>query len=173
VKDSVWIDPRAQVDPSMLREAMSRLVTGVAVVTARAPEGNIGLTVSSFTSVSLEPPTVLVCLNTAGRAYAAIIAAGSYAVNILGGSHGWLAKRFSVPGLGQDERFRDLDLFTSLTGSPLVEGTVAWLDCAVRHDYKVGTHGIVVAEVMAAGIDAGGEVPLAYYQRALEPFRTE
>jgi flavin reductase (DIM6/NTAB) family NADH-FMN oxidoreductase RutF len=173
MKNSVWTDPRAQVDTSMLRDAMSRVVTGVAVVTARAPEGNIGLTVSSFTSVSLEPPTVLVCLNAAGRAYAGILAAGAYGVNILGGSHGWLAKRFSIPGLEQVERFRDLDLFGSVTGSPLIEGTVAWLDCAVRHNYKVGTHGIVVAEVVAAGIDPSGEVPLAYYQRTLEPFRTE
>jgi flavin reductase (DIM6/NTAB) family NADH-FMN oxidoreductase RutF len=170
---SLWADSRAQVDLSMLREAMSRLITGVAVVTTHIPEGNVGITVSSFTSVSLEPPTVLVCLNTAGRAYSAILAVGSYAVNILGGSQAWLAKRFATPGISQEERFRELDLLTSLTGSPLIEGSVAWLDCRVRHNYRVGTHGIVVAEVVAAGIDPGGEAPLTYYQRVLEPFRLD
>jgi flavin reductase (DIM6/NTAB) family NADH-FMN oxidoreductase RutF len=125
-------DLGVQVDDGRLREVMARSLTGVAVVTAPGPDGPVGGTVSSFTSVALEPPTMLVCLERAGRVHAGVSAAGCYAINILAGSQARLARRFAERGLDQGERFRWLDLGHGVTGSPLIGGVAAWLDCRVR-----------------------------------------
>ena len=164
-------DLDVRVDEGRLREVMARSLTGVAVVTAPGPDGPVGMTVSSFTSVSLEPPTMLVCLDRAGRVHRAVSAAGCYAINILGGSQARLARRFAERGLPQGERFRWLDLGRGVTGSPLIVGVAAWLDCRVHDELVVGTHVIAVGDVVAAGLDPTGEAPLAYHRRALGPLR--
>jgi flavin reductase (DIM6/NTAB) family NADH-FMN oxidoreductase RutF len=163
----VAIELLVEVDESRLRAVMARYVTGVAVVTALSSEGPIGATVNSFTSVTLDPPTVLVCLHTGGRACAAVLTAGTYAINILSGSQGHLAHRFATPGLSEAERFRWLDVNYAITGSPLIVGASAWLDCRLRESFVVGTHRILLGDVLAAGTDPLGEAPLLYYQRAM------
>lgn len=165
------IEPLVEVDQARLKTVLARYVTGVAVVTALSRTGHIGATVNSFTSVTLDPPTVLVCLNTTGRACPAVLAAGGFAMNILSGSQAHLAQRFASPGLSEEERFRWLDLNYAISGSPLIVGSSAWLDCRVRESFLVGTHRIVLGDVVAAGTDPAGEAPLFYYQRALRPLQ--
>jgi flavin reductase (DIM6/NTAB) family NADH-FMN oxidoreductase RutF len=149
------LDLRA--DQERLRSVMARYLTGVSIVTAPGP---VGLTASSFTSVSVEPPTVLVCLHADSAVRHAIAEAGCYAINMLGGSQARLARRFAQRGLDHAERFRWLDLEQGITGSPLIAGAAAWLDCRLQQEFEVATHAIVVGEVLAAGADPWGEAPL-------------
>jgi flavin reductase (DIM6/NTAB) family NADH-FMN oxidoreductase RutF len=160
-----------EVEDSKLRDVMSRYITGVAVVTTPREDAETGVTVNSFTSVSLEPPTVLVCLHAGGRVAAAVARSGCYAINILSGSQAGLARRFATPGLDDEARFRWLELNHAVTGSPLLAGVAAWLDCRVQHSVTVGTHEIFIGTVLAAGVDIAGEAPLIYHQRALGPLR--
>lgn len=159
------------VDQRQLQEVMARYITGVAIVTSTTPQGPVGLTVSSFTSVSFEPPTVLACMNRSGRVYHAVSSSRCYAINVLAGSQAALARRFALPGLDQGERFQWLEIEQAMTGSPLIMGCAAWLDCRLDRVYDVGTHGIFIGEVLAAGIDTWEEAPLMYHQRAMGPLR--
>lgn len=154
-----------------VRAAMSRIVSGVAVATTKDVDGPAGMTISSFISITLDPPTVLICLNTSNRGYAAVRRAGCYAVNVLAGSHRWIAALFATPGLANDERFRRVEHRTVATGSPILAGAAAWMDCAVTEVNHIGTHGLFFGRVIAAGQDELDEVPLAYYQREMYPLR--
>lgn len=145
-----------RVDQERLRSVMTRYLSGVSIVTAPGP---VGLTASSFTSVSVEPPTVLVCLHADSPVRHAISEAGCYAINLLGGSHARLARRFARE-LEHAERFRWLELEQGITGSPLIVGASAWLDCRLQQEFAVATHVIAIGEVLAAGADPFGEAPL-------------
>ena len=165
------IDFGIEVGQRQLRDVMSRYITGVSVVTTVTPSGPTGITVNSFTSVALEPPTVLVCLNRDSRIYGPVSESGCYAINVLGGSQAELAKRFAAPGLSNEDRFRWLELSRAITGSPLIVDSAAWLDCRVKNVFHVGIHGIFIGAVLAAGTDAAEEQPLAYYQRWMGSLR--
>ncbi|RGE20050.1 flavin reductase family protein [Leucobacter sp. wl10] len=161
--------PYSAVNPHDLRGAMSRLVTGVVLATARTEEGPVGMTINSFTSITLDPATVLICLNTRNRGYEAVKEAGAYCVNILGGSHGKIAQLFATPGMSQEERFSRVEWEPRVTGAPVVTGAAAWMDCRVVDLQHRGTHGLFFGEVVAAGQDELDETPLAYYQRDMYP----
>jgi flavin reductase (DIM6/NTAB) family NADH-FMN oxidoreductase RutF len=157
-----------RVDQQRLRSVMSRYLTGVSIVTAPGP---LGMTASSFTSVSVEPPTVLVCLHADSAVRRGISESGCYAINMLGGSQAKLARRFAQRGVDHAERFRWLELEQGITGSPLIAGAAAWLDCRLQREFAVATHVIAIGEVLAAGADPCGEAPLAFHERALGPLR--
>ena len=136
----------------------------VAIVTAPGPLGPVGMTASSFTSVSVEPPTVLVCLHADSAVRRVISEAGCYAINMLGGSQAKLARRFARE-VDHAERFRWLELEQGITGSPLIAGAAAWLDCRLQQEFAVATHVIAIGEVLAAGADG-------LRGRAVRPGRT-
>ncbi len=163
------VDPVSIVSQDDLRQAMSRLPTGVVVVTSFEECGPVGMTINSFTSVSFAPPRVLICLNRNSRGYFAIEKSGVYAINILGGSQQEIARRFATPGLDQAARFQGIGQLTGITGSPLIEGASAWLDCCVTHIYPAGTHGVFFADVLGANHDTWDETPLIYYRRDMQP----
>lgn len=154
-----------------VRAAMSRLVTGVIVATTQADSEPVGITINSFTSITFDPPTVLICINTHNRAYDAVKQSRSYAVNVLGGSHGQIATLFATPGLSQTARFRQVDHGSAVTGAPVIKGAASWMDCRVVDLQHKGTHGLFFGEVAAAGEDELTEAPLAYYQRDMYPLR--
>ncbi|MFT4211931.1 MAG: flavin reductase family protein [Microbacterium sp.] len=150
---------------------MSRLVTGVVVATTKGAEGPVGMTINSFTSITFAPATVLICLNMKNRGYQEVLDSGVYAANILAGSHRWIAELFATPGMSHQQRFERVDHSPRLTGSPIIQGAAAWMDCRVVDVERRGTHGLFFAEVVAAGQDEFDEVPLAYYQRAMYPLQ--
>lgn len=162
-------EPVSMVNQDDIRQAMGRLPTGVVVATSIDDEGPVGMTINSFTSVTFTPPRVLICLNRNNRGYRAIERSGVYAINILGGSQEDIARRFATPGLEQAARFRGIGLQTGVTGSPLLDGAAAWLDCCVTECYEAGTHGVFFADVLAANHDAWEEAPLIYYRRGMQP----
>lgn len=128
-----------------LRTALGSFATGVTVITALAPDGErIGLTISSFNSVSLDPPLILWSLSLSSPKLEAFSRASHYAVNILAADQRWLSDRFA----GRDsDRFADLPQHVGLCGAPLIDGCCAWFECANEAHYPGGDHRIFVGRV--------------------------
>jgi flavin reductase (DIM6/NTAB) family NADH-FMN oxidoreductase RutF len=147
-----------------LREAMAAVPAGVVVVSARDEEGLRGLTASSFTSVSLEPPLVLVCLDGFARTRNAVVLSARFAVSVLERSQEFVAERFAGRAPLVGPAWGDVPHDLGPRGLPIVRGCVAWFECTVRDVYPGGDHDIVVGEVTAAGRRPGE--PLVLWDRA-------
>jgi flavin reductase (DIM6/NTAB) family NADH-FMN oxidoreductase RutF len=153
------------VDSNALRMTMRRWATGVTVVTTVAGNERAGMTVSSFTSVSLEPPTVLVCLNKESYVHRLVKQSGIFAISMLGVGQEVISNRFAGLDPAASDRFEGLNLTTAQTGSPLLPDAIAWLDCIVRSEHDTYTHTIFVGEVVFAQHDAE-RAPLVYHNRS-------
>ncbi len=145
---------------SQFRTALGMFATGVTIVTARASNGQlVGLTASSFNSVSLEPPLVLWSLSQAATSMAAFRTGSHYAINILGADQQALAQRFATRGV---DRFADVAFVAGACGAPLLAGAVATFECFNRSRYVEGDHVIFVGEVEHCSLRAGAS-PLLYH----------
>jgi flavin reductase (DIM6/NTAB) family NADH-FMN oxidoreductase RutF len=150
------------VDPRELRRIAGRFVTGVTIVTTVHDGRPCGITVNSFTSVSLDPPLVLVAIARTARAYACLAASRRFAVNVLAEDQERLARLFA--SLAED-KFAGLTYRRSPGGQPLLRGVHGWLDCEVVGTHPGGrTHTLFVAAVRALGSGRGR--PLVYHRRA-------
>jgi len=131
------------------RDAMRRTAAGVAVVTTHGPAGRGGITVSSFCSLSLEPPAVLVCIRRDSSTLARIVQNGLLAVNVLAEDQADLAAAFATPATPHERRF-SLGEWATGTGGPVLHGAVAHFDCKLAHIHDYGSHTIVIGEVADA-----------------------
>ena len=146
--------------------AMRRFATGVAIVTT-AHDGHVhGFTANAFASVSAEPPTVLICVNRSGSAHPLIASSQRFCVNILALEQRELAQRFA--GGEPRSRFEGVAYRRGATGSPILEGTIAYLDCANEEELTASTHTIFIGRVVDAGWRDGA--PLGYFDRAYRDF---
>jgi flavin reductase (DIM6/NTAB) family NADH-FMN oxidoreductase RutF len=147
----------------LYKQVMRHFPSGITVVTLRAGEEIHGLTVSAFCSVSLEPPLVLVCIGTDLYSHQLIERGRCFAVNFLSQDDADLSDRFAgrIPGI--TDRFAGLSYSTAVTGAPILERCVAYLDCTVYAAYPGGDHTIYVGLVEAAGVQRPAP-PLVYYQ---------
>lgn len=167
------------IDATSLRDTLRFWGSGVSVVTSvhDDPTGHhiAGMTVSAFNSLSLEPPTVLVCLSKDTTTASLIENSGVFAASMLTTSQAELSDRFAgrIPLVANEDRFDDIPVFTAITGSPILHGALAWIDCrvVVRHDGN--THWIVIGEVLAAGHGSETAPPLIYYNRDYHTVATE
>jgi flavin reductase (DIM6/NTAB) family NADH-FMN oxidoreductase RutF len=151
------------------REALSRFATGVTVVTARTPSGPVGFTASAFTSVSLAPRLVLVCVAKRASAHDAIVAAAAFGVNILIEEQLWVAEQFARSGV---DRFERVALRGDGShGVPLLEGALATVECVHYGATEAGDHTILVGEVVNASVTGGR--PLVHYARRFGSFAAE
>jgi flavin reductase (DIM6/NTAB) family NADH-FMN oxidoreductase RutF len=134
------------MDAQLFRDVLGSFPTGVTVVTARDGEGApFGLTVNSFTSVSLDPPLVLVCIDHLAASHDALLEAGSFVINVLAREQAPLAARFaSEPSA---HRFRDLTWDEGPRGDPILRGSVSWLACTLDQVHEAGDHSIMVGRV--------------------------
>lgn len=133
-------------DIGAFRRALGQFATGVAVVTARGPSGEaIGLTMNSFSSVSLEPPLILFSLDRKARSLAAMQAAEGYAVNVLGREQQALAERFARP---RPDKWQAVEHVAGIAGAPLIAGAIAHFECAPFACYDGGDHLIFVGRVV-------------------------
>ena len=129
---------------------MGRFPTGVAVVSARADESALwGLTVNSFTSVSLEPPLILVCIDRAAASHDKLIAAETFAVSMLAEDQADVARRFAAEPA--ETRFEEIAWRKASDGSPVLDGAAAWLECVTCEVIPGGDHSIVLGRVTASG----------------------
>lgn len=140
-----------RVDPAPFRVAMSAFATGVTVVTVCGRDGEAyGMTVNAFTSVSLAPPLVLVCLAGAGRGRELVDAAGVFSVNVLAEDQQELSLRFADRRRSRDATvFDDVATGSGATDCPNLAGAAATFDCRVQRIVEAGDHVIVVGEVVA------------------------
>jgi len=132
-----------------LRQVMAGFPTGVTVVAAADATGRpYGLTVSSFTSVSLDPPLVLVCIGHSSSSHDRLVEAESFVVNILASDQAPTALRFSSEP--SDGRFEEVTWSPGPMGDPILEGAVAWLACHTEEVHTGGDHSILLGRVWAA-----------------------
>lgn len=152
------------VSPDELRQVMRQWTTGVTIVSS-IWDGTIhGMTVSSFTSISLEPPLVSISLAQNARTHILIEKSGIFGVTILAEPQQDLSDRFAGRIPDTDERFAGLDTFQLVSGTPFLAGGIAALDCQVVSRLDVGQNTVFLGKVIAVAIGAGGP-PLLYYDR--------
>jgi flavin reductase (DIM6/NTAB) family NADH-FMN oxidoreductase RutF len=140
------------------RAALGAFATGVTVITTRGVDHPYGMTANAFSSVSLDPPLVLVCVISGTTGAETIERNGVFAVNILGAhqeplSH-YFASRDRPAGA---EAFREIPQSTAVTGSPILDGAAGYVDCRLDAAHEAGDHQIFIGEVVALGVDP--EVP--------------
>ncbi len=148
------------------REAMRRFATGVAIVTT-AYDGRVhGFTANAFASVSADPPTVLICVNRGATAHPLIASSQRFCVNLLALEQQSLAERFA--GGEPRSRFDGVPYRIGESGSPILEGTLAHVDCLLAEEVTASTHTIFLGNVLDVGYRDGE--PLGYFNRAYRDF---
>lgn len=156
-------DQTAQLDRFGLRRVFGRFTTGVTVVTTggHAPHG---MTANSFTSVSLSPPLVLICVLREAAMHSAILDRKSFAVSVLAAQQEGLARYFADRQRPHgDQEFALIDWSPGrFTGSPVVEGALAWLECSLTATYDGGDHSIFLGEVLDMGLRDEDDALLFY-----------
>lgn len=147
------------IDAATFRNALGRFPSGVTVVTVRGDDGrDYGMTVSAFSSLSLRPPLVLVCIGDDATIAGAVANAGHFAVSVLSQDQEALARRFAD---SDADRFAGTAVTRGGTGLALLDGAAAHLVCAIVARHRGGDHTIIVGEVLAAtAVD--GRRPLVY-----------
>ncbi|HEY7202325.1 MAG TPA: flavin reductase family protein [Candidatus Dormibacteraeota bacterium] len=148
----------------MFKDAMAALPAGVVVVSAGDARGFRGLTASSFTSASLEPPLVLVCLDRFAGTRDVVAATGIFSVSVLERGQEFIAERFAGRAPQVGPAWREVPHDLGENGLPVVRGCVAWFECAVRERHEAGDHEVVIGAVTAAGRGPGE--PLVIWDRA-------
>jgi flavin reductase (DIM6/NTAB) family NADH-FMN oxidoreductase RutF len=143
----------AGVTPAEFRRACGRFATGVTIASVVDAQGTPrGLTVSSFTSVSLDPPLILICLGHRVSAIDAFRASAHFGINVLAEDQRDLAERFTRKG---QDRFDGLEWLPGKTGVPILAGVLAAIECAVRQRIAAGDHDVFVGEMVGARVAAG------------------
>ncbi len=146
-------------DAQHFRNALAQFATGVTIITTRLTDGTfLGLTASSFNSVSLNPPLVLWSLNQGANSLPVFTENSHYVINILAADQAALANQFARPG---KNRFEGVEFTLSPTGLPVLNGVAAWFECHNRSRYPEGDHVIFVGEV--ENCDASPQDPLVFH----------
>jgi flavin reductase (DIM6/NTAB) family NADH-FMN oxidoreductase RutF len=148
------------------KNALQLWASGITVVTTRSEKFGVqGMTVSAFSSVSVHPPQVLVCINDAADTSEGITESQCFAVNVLTSEQQNTSNQFAG-GSSQEQRFADADWSAGITGAPLLNNSLMSLDCKVVEKVRAGTHWIIIGEVQACECRSGE--PLLYYRGAYQ-----
>ncbi len=146
-------------------DAMASAVTGVSIVTTDGVAGRFGITVSSVSSVSADPPLLLVCINRRSPACAAVQANKVFCINLLSTHQQELANTFAGrPSRGEPFDFAGSAWSEGLSGAPQIGGAVSTFDCVLEQTHEVGSHNLYIGRVVAVGGSAAD--PLLYTRRA-------
>lgn len=152
------------LDSEQLRHAMRAWTTGVSVVTASHADQQYGMTVNSFTSISLEPPLVSLALKNLTHTHDLVERSGEFAVTILAAHQKELSDRFAGKHPEIKDRFEGVATERLLINAPLIKGGIAYFNCRVVNSILVGENTLYVAEVIAVQGEGTGE-PLVYHNR--------
>jgi flavin reductase (DIM6/NTAB) family NADH-FMN oxidoreductase RutF len=149
------------ISPDEFRHTLSHFASGVTVITVCDRDGRpTGLTASAFTSVSLEPPLILVCVDHKAQSYPALVGGKMFAVNILALDQEGVSRRFATTKI--ENKFEGVPFTLSPLGLPLLDNALAQLECATVNVHLEGDHTIFVGRVESAR--AGSGVPLVYFR---------
>jgi flavin reductase (DIM6/NTAB) family NADH-FMN oxidoreductase RutF len=140
--------PTPPLAPIAFRDALGRFATGVTVMTTNdTEEGLYGVTATSFSSLSLDPPLVQWSLRNAAYSLPIFLRSRHFAVNILAADQEAVSRRFATAGV---DRFAGLDVEDGLAGMPLIGGAATWIECALEATLPGGDHTILVGRVLRA-----------------------
>ena len=147
-------------DTAQFKEAMGRFATGVTIVSGMEEGEPVGFTCQSFISLSVEPPFVAVAPARTSTSWPRIARAGSFCVNVLADHQADLGRGFAVSG---GAKFEGVDWRPApATGSPLIEGSLAWVDCRVELVHDAGDHELIIGKVLDLGRGEGS--PLLFFR---------
>jgi flavin reductase (DIM6/NTAB) family NADH-FMN oxidoreductase RutF len=147
------------IDSQSFRRACSKFATGIAIAAVTAPDGKPhGLTVNSFTSVSLAPPLVLICIDYKAKALDYFRQSASFGISVLSEQQQETSNRFASRG---EHRFHHTAWHAAKSGAPLIDGSLATFDCEVTQIVEAGDHAIFIGKVKALTFDDGR--PLLYF----------
>lgn len=148
------------IDLKSIRNAMGSFMTGVTIVTTETADGERrGFTANSFTTVSLEPPLVLVCLAEKAESYEAFNGAETFAVNILHENQRDSALRFASK---RPDKFEDIASTRGRQGAPILDGSICWFECAAHERIVAGDHLILIGRIIDYASNEGR--PLGYFR---------
>lgn len=157
---------QATADANAFKRVMRHYPTGVTVVTSVKEGEPRGITINAFSSVSADPPTLLVCVNREARSYLYISTSRIFCVNVLAADQRHLAERFS--GKLQSRQFEDIGYDKAATGAPVLRGAIAHFDCTVVEEHHAGSHSIFIGRVVEC--DARSGSPLGYFNGDFHDF---
>jgi flavin reductase (DIM6/NTAB) family NADH-FMN oxidoreductase RutF len=152
------------IDQQRFRDVMGHFATGVAVVACAGPDGPSGLTTSAVTSVSLDPPLLLVCFDNTSRTLPAVRAAGRFSVNVLREGQEDLAVLFASK-VEMHEKWSAVT-HAAADGVPVLDDALAWITCDVHELLPGGDHTIAIGAATAVGADSDGGRPLLHHRGA-------
>ena len=152
------------LDSENLRAAMRAWSAGVTVVTAVQDGGKHGMTVNSVTSISLDPALITISLQQSSRTHEFVSKSRAFGLTILSADQSNISDLFAGRMPETEDRFAGLQTETLVTGSPLIVGGLAWLDCRVVQTFDAGMNTLFIAEVLAARGTGDGQ-PLMYHNR--------
>jgi 3-hydroxy-9,10-secoandrosta-1,3,5(10)-triene-9,17-dione monooxygenase reductase component len=147
-------------DDERFRTVLGHFVTGVTIITAMDGDEPVGVAANSFTSVSLDPPLILFCVAHSSTTWPRIARAGKFAVNILGEHQEELCRLFALKGA---DRFGQTPWRRGVSGSPVLQDAIAYLDCIIDAQHSAGDHMIVVGRVLDLDVTEGAR-PLLFYR---------
>lgn len=153
------------MDGDLLRQAMRRVPSPVTVVTVAGPEGPRGITIGSFTSVSLDPPLVSFNVQHGAQIHEALIEADQFLVQVLSDAQAHLSEHFALPGRTSAEQFADVPHRLTPDGLPILADTVTRFRARPHAVHPAGDHSLILAEVLAVEENLEDVAPLVYYDR--------
>lgn len=141
------------IEKDFFRQVMGQFATGVTIVATETEGGLSGLTVNSFTSVSLNPPLVLICIDLKSQTLPFLRASGHFAVSFLTAEQEALSRCFATSSAEHYDRFCHAPYHVAATGSPVLDGALAFVDARIVAEYPGGDHAIFLGQVEAMGTD--------------------
>ena len=150
------------IERNELRRVMGHFATGVTIITTHSTEGEIhGLTANAFTSVSLDPPLLLISVDKKAESWPYFEASKVFTVNILADDQEGLSRKFAVSG-GASKKFDGVAYHLGANGAPIIEGTLAYIECSLYAAYDGGDHSIYLGEIQQAEVTEGK--PLLFFR---------
>jgi flavin reductase (DIM6/NTAB) family NADH-FMN oxidoreductase RutF len=149
------------IEKSELRRVMGHFATGVTVITTFSNEGKIhGLTANAFTSVSLEPPLLLICVDKKAESYPSFEQSGVFTVNILADDQEDISRKFAITGT--PDKFEGISYRLGANKAPILNGSLGYIECKIAAVYEGGDHTIYLGEIQQAETRDGK--PLLFYR---------
>ncbi|MFC4944377.1 flavin reductase family protein [Pseudonocardia sp. GCM10023141] len=153
--------PPGPVSPVVMRDVLGHFVTGIVVITASGPDGAIGFTCQSFSSLSLDPPLVSFSPARSSTTWPRIREIGTFCINVLAADHQDVSRGFARSGI---DKFEGVEWRPApSSGAPVLSGVSAWVDCALWAEHDGGDHTIAVGRVLDLGADPS-RLPLLFYR---------
>ena len=155
------------IDPMDYRKTLGSYPTGVVIITGDGEEGPVGLAIGSFSSVSLDPPLVGFLPDKGSSSWPKIEKTGSFCVNILAEDQLDVCRAFATKG---GDKYASVTWRTAATGSPVIDGVAAWIDCTIDRVDEAGDHWFVLGRIQQMGVEREDTGPLLFFRGAYGEF---